>query len=298
MKDYEILDAVGGIDPAFVNDAAKQPVKKKPAFRFQWAAAVCALLAMVLIIPAVLRKGGTPSYDDGYQALAPLRLLKFNGMLYEAVEEPAFLKQHGLPETVSEDMVGPHLSWLILENDTYQESAAETDIELLAYTKAEGRSVYILHENDTYTFMLFCNILAYDSNTCSPFETLYAVYGINSADDLVSIAETDWNRNKTIGKMITDRSEIETFYEASLKLEPYGNDDFQAQMFDGIEEEKQTQIHSEFADDCRAVRLETADGRYFWIDVHPSFGWIYGRGTLSYYPVSEEMNAWLQENLH
>ncbi len=45
------------------------------------------------------------------------------------------------------------------------------------------------------------------------------------------------------------------------------------------------------------IRIETKDGLRFYIEVHPSFGWIYGNGTLSYYQIDAQMASWIAGNL-
>jgi hypothetical protein len=128
-------------------------------------------------------------------------------------------------------------------------------------------------------------------------ETLYEFYGIHSADDIISITEVDWNRDKIIGNVITDSHEVAAFYEISTQLTCYGNDDFQSIVFDGIPEEQQPEAHTKFADDLRVIRIETKEGLRFYIELYPTFGWIYGNGTLSYYQIDDQMSEWLKYNL-
>ena len=92
-------------------------------------------------------------------------------------------------------------------------------------------------------------------------------------------------------------TEIAEFYDISKALADYGNDDFQAIVFDGIPEDQQPETHTKFADDLRVIRIETKNGLRFYIDVHPTYGWIFGNGTLSYYQINEQMSDWLSQNL-
>jgi hypothetical protein len=80
-------------------------------------------------------------------------------------------------------------------------------------------------------------------------------------------------------------------------LNCYGNDDFQAIVFDNITEEQQPEAHRKFADNLRVIRIETNKGLRFYIELYPTYGWIYGNGTLSYYQIDEQMSEWLNDNL-
>ena len=54
-------------------------------------------------------------------------------------------------------------------------------------------------------------------------------------------------------------------------------------MFEGIPEENQPEAHDAFAYDRRNLRIETADGLFFFIAFYPSYDWIDGGGTMSYF---------------
>jgi hypothetical protein len=79
----------------------------------------------------------------------------------------------------------------------------------------------------------------------------------------------------------------------------WGNDDFQQMMFGGCtSEEEQLALHTAFADDSRVLRVETAEGLYFYLNFYPSFRWIYGGGTLSYFRMDENLESWFDRNFH
>ena len=70
-------------------------------------------------------------------------------------------------------------------------------------------------------------------------------------------------------------------------------------MFGGYpDEETQMQAHTAFADDRRNLRIKTTDGLRFFISFHPSFDWINGGGTMSYFKIDEQMHAWIDRNLN
>ena len=277
---------------------------KKPVWVRWVAVAACLCLAVGIAVPRLIdvfqNKGGIPSqtYDGPDSLVQEIAALEFNGAYYEATDIPEALERYGLPTVITENMAGKHLSYLEPNGGAgYKESATETDIELLEYAPASCRGVYVIRDGSKYLAALFCNILSFDDNTSAGMETLYGFYGIESPDDIVSITEVDWKRDKAVGNAVTEKSEIAAFYNLSSSLPSYGNDDFQKIVFDSIPEDQQVKTHTDFANDLKMIRIETKDGLRFYIEVHPSFGWIYGNGTLSYYQIDAQMASWIAGNL-
>ena len=305
MKEKRILNALEHVDEKYIEDAAPAKQKSKKTVWVRWVAvAACLCLAVGIAVPRLTdmfhNKGGDPSQThDGPDSLVQeISALEFNGAYYEATDIPEALERYGLPTVITENMAGKHLSYLEPNGGAgYKESATETDIELFEYAPASCRGVYVIRDGNKYLAALFCNIFSLDDNTSNGMETLYGFYGIESPDDIVSITEVDWNRDKAVGSTVTEKSEIAAFYNLSSSLTSYGNDDFQKIVFDSIPEDQQVKTHTDFANDLRMIRIETNDGLRFYIEVHPSFGWIYGNGTLSYYQIDAQMASWIAGNL-
>jgi len=305
MKEKRILNTLEKVDEKYIEDAAPAKQKYKKTAWVRWiAVAACLCLAVGVAVPRLIDmfhiKSGTPSQThDGSDSLAQeISALEFNGAYYEATDIPEALERYGLPTVITENMAGKHLSYLEPNSGAgYKESATETDIELLEYAPASCRGVYVIRDGSKYLAALFCNILTFDDNTSTELETLYGFYGIESSDDIASITEVSWNRDKAVGNAVTEKSEIAAFYEISSSLTSYGNDDFQNIVFDTIPEDQQVNAHTEFANDLKAIRIETKDGLRFYIEIYPSFGWIYGNGTLSYYQIDARMAEWIVRNL-
>ena len=267
---------------------------KRPAW-FKWGAvAACLCLVIGIAIPVLHPKGG-PDNQDPAQAIAAL---EYNGKFYEAVDIPEVLEKYGLPPKITADMAGEHLEYLKSDGGVgYECTASQTDIELYQYAPSVCDGVYVLRDGDTWYAALFCNFYQFDSNTSVELTELYRVYGINSADDIASITEMDNSNNREIGKPVTDRQEIEEFYAMTIALWSYGNDDYQELMYGDIPEEEQPEFHSAVADDRRNLRIETTDGLRCFIAFYPSYGWINGGGTMSYFKIDEQMHDWIDRNL-
>ena len=294
MTNENILDAIGGINENAVQDAKayKRPKSKR---WFRWGAmAACLCLVVGIAIPILHHKGGI-DHQDPLQDTAAFEL---NGKFYEVVETPEVLEKYGLPSKITEDVAGDHVAYLKSDgDDSYECTPIETDMELCQYNPAAFDGVYVLRNGETWCAALFCNFYQFDSNTNCSLTELYRVYGIESADDIKSITEMDNNNENETGTPVVERQEITEFYNMTIALGSYGNDDFQAEVFGNIPEEKQQEAHSAFAENQRNLRIEAKDGLRFFIAFYPSYNWIYGGGTMSYFKIDNQMRNWIERNL-
>lgn len=294
MTNENILDAIGGINENAVQDAKayKRPKSKR---WFRWGAmAACLCLVVGIAIPILHHKGGI-DHQDPLQDTAAFEL---NGKFYEVVETPEVLEKYGLPSKITEDVAGDHVAYLKSDgDDSYECTPIETDMELYQYDLAASDGVYVLRNGETWCAALFCNFYQFDSNTNCSLTELYRVYGIESADDIKSITEMDNNNENETGTPVVERQEITEFYNMTIALGSYGNDDFQAEVFGNIPEEKLQEAHSAFAENQRNLRIETKDGLRFFIAFYPSYNWIYGGGTMSYFKIDNQMRNWIERNV-
>ncbi len=222
----------------------------------------------------------------------------FNGCFYEATDIPEALSRFGLPETLTAELAGGHVSYLERDGAGYRPSAVQTDIELAQYAPAPCRGVYLVRDGERYLAALFCSVIAPDGNASTGLETLFGIYAIGSAADIAAITPVDWHRDEAVGPANRDADAIAAFYDACLALECCGNDDFQNAVFAGVPEEEQPAAHKNFADDLHMLRLETKDGLCFYLELFPSYGWLFAGGTLSYYRTDRPMDAWTARYLN
>ena len=299
MSSLDMLDLLGGIDSSYITEADTSVTVRKTSSWKKWMPAVAACAVIALIMPFIgsifKGKGGTDGSPD---VLENIRSLEINGCYYEASDIPEVLERYGLPETLTPDLAGGHVSYLESNGaGGYLESAAKTDIEMFLYAPDPCRGVYIINDQGHYYAAIFCNFILITDDASVELSELYRMYGIESARDIASISETDWHRNKTAGKTATDPSVIQEFFRITCSLESNSNREFQAEVFDGIPEEEQQNKHTAFADDCRSIRIETVSGLRFYIEVYPKFGWIYGTGTLSYFRITPDFSSWFEANM-
>jgi len=295
MSKDRVIDSLGRIDDDMIQKVESlRQKKKRPAWN-KWAAMVaCLCLVIGIAIPVIHHKGGFEG-DPAKEIAA----LEFNGCFYEAVDIPEVLEKYGLPGEITADMAGEHVSYLKSDGGVgYEETSLETDIELYQYAPTPCRGVYVLRDGKKYMAALFCNFYQFDSNTNTELTELYRVYGIESADDIVSLTEMSSSNQEEIGTPVTDRAEINEFYNMTIALWSYGNDDFQKLMFgDYPDEETLQKAYIAYADDRRNLRIKTTDGLCFFISFHPNYDWIEGGGTMSYFQIDEQMHEWIDRNL-
>ena len=76
----------------------------------------------------------------------------YNDTTYVTLVTADELAEVGLPETITDDIIGKHVAYLELSGDVadYIETEEETDIELYTCTAETTREVYILHDGDAY----------------------------------------------------------------------------------------------------------------------------------------------------
>jgi len=296
MSKDKVIDSLTGIDDDMIQAVEALRQKKKRSVWLKWGVlAACICLVVSITIPILHYKAG-PDKQDSVQALA---VLLFNGMYYEAVDVPEVLEKYGLPSEITADMAGEHLEYLKSDGGAgYECTPIETDIELYQYAPSPCRGVLVLRDGERWYAALFCNFYQFDSNTSVELTELYRVYGIESADDIASITEMGDSNWREIGKSVTDRQEISEFYDMTVALWSYGNDEYQELLYGDIPEEEQPEFHNAVAKDRRNLRIETTTGLRFFIAFYPTYDWIDGGGTMSYFKIDEQMHAWIDRNLN
>ncbi len=194
MNSKTLYLAFSGVDEALLERSAAAPVKHHAPMRWM-ALAACLGLVATLLFPTVrgLLKG------HGGDHKRPLATLEYGGKFYEAVDDPAILEKYGLPRQITAEMAGEQLIYLTGDKERgYDCTAKQTDKVLCHYAPAPGDAVYIVQDGSAYLAAIFCNFYQFDSNTSCELTELYRVYRISSAEDIVSITEVDWHREKII----------------------------------------------------------------------------------------------------
>ncbi len=304
MTGLDLLEITGNIDPVYVKEASNDRKKTNHTQALRWIAAAAACVMVVASVPFISdllsRKGGpgTEGIDGPDSLVEDIHMLMYCGAYYEVTNIPEALTRYGLPAKLSEENAGTHVAYLNYAEPTeYSESTEKTGIEMFTYAQDPCSAVYIVNDNGSYYAALFCNFILLNDSASVELRDLFQVYHISSASDIRSVTEVDWNRDKETGAPVTSENAIVSFFDACMDLIPYSNDDFQADMFEGIAEEKQVELHQAFANDLRILRVETQDGLYLYIHYYPNYGWLEAPGSMSYYPSDSAFTSWANSHL-
>ncbi len=304
MDNRDLFIAIGELDDLTLerSEAFPESGRKRNTFRWLTAAVACLLIAAVAAGP--LLKGITWKADPGLDTsiddvlLGWIPIIEYGEKQYEVFSDKSIMARFGLPEELTAADAGAHIAHLNASGEAdrrgYSFSEVPAEAELLEYKGAPGQAVYVLRDGEKYFAAVFNSFCTENADEARDISELYEVYGIDGPEDIASLAQTDWQIKKVTHKEITDRKKIEDFYTLSLGLEGYGNQTFQQKQFGSVPEEQAEKAYNAFADDLHVLRVETVSGLRFYLDIHPSSGWINGRGAMTYYFMDSAMDGWVK----
>lgn len=265
MRKEEFFEVLGELDAGLVAEA-KAPAsegadgKIRARGRLKWgAAAACLavlLAAAIPYFPGVYVQKGSPVQDD---PLPPLDLIEYDGAYYEAIDM-RHTGRYYLPREITADMVGSPLgtglgdSGRQTERTMYQYLPYADIVTGTAGLEPERaqRAVYVVEAGEGYSFALFCNFIHHDSNAYEEARELFAVYGVDEAEDIASV---------TIGgKTVSDSARIQEIFDNLYHSRAMGSDDYQDTFFKGMSEEDQQALSTELADSMVKLSIRTTDG--------------------------------------
>ena len=289
MTNEKLYEMIGDISDRHIKEA-KQISKAKQVLWIKWSfVAACLCFVVSLAIPVLTRKGDIWQKDPS----KAYDLVQYNGAYYEVVKDKDILDKFNLPDIITEDMVGDSLgktkdpNGKTTERIMYQYTPYMDIVTVTTELEQERHqsAVYIIQDGDGYSFALFCNFLSFDSNTHTEASEMFAVYGIDDAEDIASIVID--------GKRISNPAEIITIFEAIYSSCAMGNDDYQNAIFKGKGEEEQQLLAKELADSTLEIKIVTEEGLVInHISYNPTINYI--SWALNYYkldvPIGSEIN--------
>lgn len=246
MKKEKLYEAIGEIDDNYINDAHLTAKKNPRPLWMKWGAmAACLCLMLVAIIPFV---------SNIYQHKDPVEphdIVEFNGAYYEILdkENAKILKEYNLPKEITSDMVGDFVGASL---DDKGNETKRFIHEYVPYSDAEQKAVYVLKEGEKYSFALFCNYIYKDDSEYTEASEMFALYGVDNAEDIASITMD--------GKTIKDAGEIKAFFDALYNAYGMGNDEYQENIFQRMDEDKQQALAIELADSAIEIKIVTEAG--------------------------------------
>lgn len=308
MKRKKISETIENINPKYIDEATEYTGAVKSNSKKVWykwvAAAACFALVLAIGFPFAKDLFISPDQKDIVDAVV---LIEYEDSYLEVIEDAKTIKKFGLPSEITEDIIGNHIVFLqkaVPEAEYSNLVVADetTNIELFEYKPAPYKAVRILRDGDKYYYAWFCNYLV-ENDESLPIQTLFDVFGIDEAADIISITPTKTDNTwKANGKAITDSAIISEFYTEITKLTAYSFDEYHELVFaDDLKEAEDagggdigSEVYARVADDRKDIVIETKDGLRFTVQYYPSYGWIHITKTLSYYQMSPEIEEWFE----
>lgn len=272
MKREDFFETFGDIDETFISEAGEPFAKAVKPVRPRWtkrvAAAACLLLAAGAVVTfswVTVRGKGSDSGDimlalfdqdkthgDDWLTLSTVT---YRGAYYEVIcmSYTDELDQHGLPHTITADMVGEKVAEVSLDG-----VEPFTFYQYTPYDGVKQSAVYIAEhveqENGekTYTFALFCNYIHNDPNRYDTAQKVFAVIGVYAAEDIAQVEVGD--------TVLKSNRDIKRFYDALCNAEPMGEDGYQYNVFFKMTEQQQQEFSVELADTAQEIKITTKHG--------------------------------------
>ena len=266
MRGSELLDKLELVDPVYITFADTIPPQKRRWKRWIPLAACLALLFVIVLSPlsALFGGRGGPGRSD---PMRPQNTLELNGAYYRVVglEDTETLDAYNLPHEITADMVGEDLGHGLDDKgeqtaETFYQYAPYADIKTGEQRRAQ-RAVYLVSKDGEYAFALFCCFVHFDTNTYQEAGELFAVYGVDSAEDLcvVRIGEEE----------ISDPARLKALFDAICTAEGLGRDDYETAVSGAVSQSDRQQYAVPSEEGGTEVSFLTKDGlvirqlRYF-----------------------------------
>ncbi len=318
MKNEKLYDAISDIREEFIEEAENYKFKKNNVVRFvKWgsmAACFCIVMlgASLAMSGAFAQKGmksddynggsvgptATPAPGENLSGSGLLKVLAYNGALYNVSNNLADLNAAGIPDIISPEDCGISLGNLKKTPKGYEETTQSTDIELFKYAPAySNTAVYVIRDGEDYMAGLFSNnITIGDENDYSPISELFRRYGVEKAEHIsaVHLYSGYWQNDLPVEpaeKNITERAALDAFYEAAMSMEDecYSSEERLQIMLS----EDPKQFASSTLTPAKTICITTAEGLKFYLNWSDASGWLSSTGAKACYRITEEMRTWL-----
>lgn len=272
MKREDFFETLGDIDETFISEAREMSAKAVKVKKSSWvkcfAVAACLLLAAgtVVTFSWVTVRGKESDSGDILLALfnqerthgddwLSLSTVTYRDAYYEVIcmSHTEALDRHGLPHTITADMVGEKVAEVSLDGvETF------TFYQYAPYNGVKQSAVYIAEHVEkesgekTYTFALFCNYIHDDPNRYDTAQKMFAVIGVYAAEDIAQVEVGD--------AVLKSEKDIKRFYDALCTADPVGEDGYQYDVFFKMTEQQQQEFSIELADTAQEIKITTQHG--------------------------------------
>ena len=322
MKNEKLYDAISDIREEFIEEAENYKFKKRVAPRLiKWgsmAACFCLVVlgASLAMSGAFAKKGmksddynsgsvgptATPAPGENLSGSGLLKVLAYNGALFNVSNNLADLNAAGIPDIISPEDCGISLGNLKKTPKGYEETLQKTDIELYKYAPAySNTAVYVIRDGEDYMAGLFSNNQPIgDENDYSPISELFRRYGVEKAEHISAVEVQRYYEllssdhvMKPKDCVVTEQEALDAFYEAILSMEHecYSREErLQIKL-----SEDPKQFASSTLQVASTICITTGEGLKFYLSWDEDSGWLFSTGAKAYYRITEEMQTWLNE---
>ena len=262
MKSEKLLEAMNGLPEELIAEANTR--RRHPLVRIA-AVAACFVVLLVGMYPFLQSFQGLGTSDDCY--VSDREVIYRQGAIYEVVgtNYTAAMERLALPETITEDLVGEKVDVAPDYGDVYQ------------YAPLAGRNgtapaaLYLLERTDEghegeWWYLVFSGFVIGDESVYVNGETMFQVYGIQSAGDIAAV------RDRHSGEQLLSP---EAFYDTLLAAPSFGWEDFH----------EQTSAVMNASAGAVGIRLETDWGLRTYMTYYPETGFV--KWLESYYQVGK-----------
>ena len=260
MKSEKLLEAMNDLPEELIAEANTR--RRHPLVRIA-AVAACLVVLLVGMYPFLQSFQGLGTSDDCY--VSDREVIYRQGAIYEVVgtNYTAAMERLALPETITEDLVGEKVDVAPDYGDVYQ------------YAPLAGRNgtapaaLYLLERTDEghegeWWYLVFSGFVIGDESVYVNGETMFQVYGIQSAGDIAAV------RDRHSGEQLLSP---EAFYDTLLAAPSFGWEDFH----------EQTSAVMNASAGAVGIRLETDWGLRTYMTYYPETGFV--KWLESYYQV-------------
>lgn len=287
MRKEDFFEVLGELDDDLVKEVKTSGnIRRFSRLKF---GAIAACIAVILSVGIPCFFGFYGLKDD--QSLKPLKIIEYDGAYYEIVDmsNTEILDIYDLPHEITADMIG---SIAGIGFDSNEEQTERIMYQYLPYAdivtnttepdqECVQRAVYVV-EDGGYSFALFCNFIISDTNSHKEASEMFAVYGIDEAEDIASIMIG--------GETLSNFAEIQAIFDNLYHSVSIGNDDYQNMIFKGMSEEEQQALSIELADSMIRIKIKTTDGIVINnLNYYPTINYVYW--ALNYYRLNSHISC-------
>ena len=251
MKSEKLLEAMNDLPEEMIAEANTR--RRHPLVRIAAVAAcfVVLLVGMYPFLQSMVNSGGDQC------TVSDRDVLRFQGAVYEIISTSyeTDLERLGLPETITEEMIGEKVDVAPDYGDVY------------AYAPLAGRNgtapaaLYLLerrdegHEGEWWYLAFGGFTTAEEEAGYTDGETMFQVYGVQSAGDIASVTDADSG---------AELLEPEVLYTALMEAPVFG--------WDGFEEQTGSTMNRYAG--AVDLRLETTAGLRSYMTYYPETGFL------------------------